>query len=49
MGEKALGLLKALCLIVGECQVQEAGLGGLVTRENGEGIWGFRRGNQERI
>jgi hypothetical protein len=46
--QKALGPVKALCPSVGECQGQEAGVGGLVSRGMGEGLAGFRRGNQER-
>jgi hypothetical protein len=41
MGGKALGPVKALCPRVGECQGQEAGVGGLVSR--GEGERGRRR------
>jgi hypothetical protein len=48
MGGKALGPVKVLCPSVGECQGQEAGVGRLVSRGRGEGIGGFRRGNQER-
>ena len=49
MRGEALGLVKALCPSVGECQDREAGGGGLVTR-GGEriGIGGFQRGNEER-
>ena len=49
MGGKALGSVKVLCPSIGECQVEEAGVGGLVSRGRGEGIGGFRRGNQERV
>ena len=47
MGGKAIGPVKALCPRVGECQGQEAGVGGLVSRRRGEGIGGggFQRGN----
>ena len=48
MGGEALGPVKALCPSVGECQGQEAGVGGLVSRRRGDGIGGFRRINQER-
>jgi hypothetical protein len=48
MGRESLGPVKALCPSVGECQIQEAGVGGLVSRGSGEGIGGFQRGNQER-
>jgi hypothetical protein len=40
MGGEALGPEKALCPSVGECQGQEAGVGGLVSR-------GRRRGFSE--
>ena len=48
MGGEALGPVKALCPSVGECQVQEVGVVGLVSRGRGEWIVGFQRGNQER-
>ena len=48
MRGEALVPVKALCPSVGECQGQEVGLGGLVSRGRGEGIDGFWRGNQER-
>ena len=50
MGGEALGPVKALCPSVGECQVQEAGVGGLGSRgEEGRVLGGgFQRGNQER-
>jgi hypothetical protein len=35
MGEETLGLVKALCSNVGECQVQEAGVGGLMSKGMG--------------
>ena len=44
MGGEALSPVKALCLSVGECQGQEAGVGGLVSR----GIVGGDRGVSER-
>ena len=37
MRGKALGLVKAGCPSVGECQDREAGVGGLVCRGRGEG------------
>jgi hypothetical protein len=43
MGGEALGPVKALCPSIGECQGQEAGVGGLVSREREEGIGGFQR------
>jgi hypothetical protein len=48
MGGEALGPVKVPCHNIGECQGQEAGVGGLVSRERGEGIGGFQRGNQKR-
>ena len=45
---EALGPMKALCPNIGECQGQEAGVCGLVSRGQEEGIGGFQRGNQER-
>ena len=48
MGGEALGPVNALSPSVGECQGQEMGVGGLVSRGSGEGIGGFWRGNQER-
>jgi hypothetical protein len=41
MGGKALGPVKALCPSVGECQGQESGVGGLVSRVKGEGLGGM--------
>ena len=43
-----LGLVKALCPSVGECQDREAGVGRLVSREEGDGIGGLGMGNEER-
>ena len=40
MGGEALCPVKALCPSVGECQDQEAGVGGLLSRERREGIGG---------
>jgi hypothetical protein len=37
MGGKALGPLKVLCPVHGECQGQEVGVGGLVNRGRGRG------------
>jgi hypothetical protein len=37
MGGKALGLVKTLCPSVRECQGQEAGVSGLVSRRRGIG------------
>ena len=41
MGGEALGPEKVLCPSIGECQDQEAGVGGLVSSGTGEGIGGF--------
>ena len=41
MGGEALGLVKAQCPSVGECQDGEARVGGLVSRGLGDGIGGF--------
>jgi hypothetical protein len=48
MGGETLGPEKALCPSVEECQSQEAGVGGMVSRQRGQGIGSFQRGNQER-
>ena len=40
MGGEALGPVKALSPSVGECQGQEAGVGGLVSRGVGMGVLG---------
>jgi hypothetical protein len=45
MGGETLGLAKILCPSIGECQGQEAGVGGLGSRRRGEGIGDFWRGN----
>jgi hypothetical protein len=49
MGGKALGPVKALCPGVGECQGQELGVGGLVSKGRGKEIGVFggetRKGN----
>jgi hypothetical protein len=50
VGGEALASVKAVCPSVGECQGQEAGVGGLVSRD-GVGVDGgrdFWRGNKER-
>ena len=39
-----LGLVKALCPSVGECQDREAGVGELVSRGKVDGIRGFSEG-----
>jgi hypothetical protein len=48
MGGEALGPVKVLNPSIGECQGQEAGVGGLVSRGWGWGIGEFQRRNQER-
>jgi hypothetical protein len=48
MGGEALGPVKVLCPSIGECQSQEVGVGGLVSRVREEGIEGFQRGNMEK-
>jgi hypothetical protein len=48
MGGEAIGPMKAQCPRVGECQGRESGVGGLGSRERGNGIWGFQRRNEER-
>ena len=47
---ETLGPVKALCPHVGEYLDQEVRVGGLVSRERGEGIGGggFQMGNQKR-
>ena len=44
MGREPLGAVKDLCPSIGECQCQEAGVGGLVIRASGEWIEGFQKG-----
>ena len=48
MRGEALGFVKAHCPRVGEYQVREAGVGGLVSTERWNGIEGFQRKNEER-
>jgi hypothetical protein len=43
MGGEALGPVMVLCPSIVECQGQEAGVGGLVSRERREGIGGLWR------
>jgi hypothetical protein len=43
MGGEALDPVKVLCPSTGECQGQEVGMGGLVSRGRGEGIGDFQR------
>jgi hypothetical protein len=38
MGGEALGPVKFLCSNIGECQDQEAGVGGLLSRERHRGF-----------
>jgi hypothetical protein len=49
MGGEALGPVKGLCSSVRECQGQEVGVSGLVSRGRGERIGSFQRGNQEKV
>jgi hypothetical protein len=44
MGGEALSPVKVLFPCIGECQDQEAGVGGLVSRERSEGNRGFSEG-----
>jgi hypothetical protein len=50
MSGEALGPVKFLCPSIVECQGQEVGVGGLVSRgrKKGKRIEGFQRGNQEK-
>jgi hypothetical protein len=48
VGGEALGSVKILCPSIENCQGQEAGVGGLVSRGRGRKIGKFCRGNQER-
>jgi hypothetical protein len=48
MGDETFGPVKVLCPSVGECQGQEAGVGGLVSRGRMDRIGDFQRENQER-
>jgi hypothetical protein len=41
MGGEALGPVKDPCPSIGDCQGQEVGVGGLLSRGRGEGIGGF--------
>jgi hypothetical protein len=45
---EALGPVKFQCPSIGECQGQEVGEGGLVSRERGEGIGGSSEGKPEK-
>jgi hypothetical protein len=45
MGGETFGTVKILCPSIGECEGQEVGIGGLVSRGSQEGI---QRGNQKR-
>ena len=44
MRGEALGLVKARCPSVGECQDRDAGVGGLVNSGRGDVIVGFSEG-----
>ena len=48
MGGEAFGPVKVLCPSIGDCQGQEVGVGGLVSRGRKKGIGDFQRGNLER-
>jgi hypothetical protein len=48
MGGEALGPVKVLCPNIGECQGQEVGVSGLLSRGSGEEIGGFGGGIRER-
>jgi hypothetical protein len=45
MRREALGPVKVLCPSIGKCLVQEAGVGGLVSRGRREGIESFWKRN----
>jgi hypothetical protein len=45
MGGEALGPVKVICPSIGDCQGQEKGVGGLVSKGMGERIGGFQRRN----
>jgi hypothetical protein len=47
--EERPGPVKVLCPSVGECQGQEAGVGGLVSRGRGNGMGVFFRGETKGI
>jgi hypothetical protein len=47
MGAEALGPVKVLCPIIGKCQGQKAGVGGLGSRGRGERIGDFQRGTRK--
>ena len=47
-GRRGLGPVKVLCPSVGECQGQEVGVGGLVSKGSGEEMGVFRERDQER-
>jgi hypothetical protein len=49
MGGEALGPLKVLCPSIGECQGQEAGVGGLGSRGREEGIFGGKTRKEDNI
>jgi hypothetical protein len=44
MEGKALGPVKAECPSIGECQDREAGVGDLMSRGRGKGLWGLWEG-----
>ena len=47
MEGEALGPVKVLCPSIGDCQCQEAGVSGLVSRGREEGIGVFRGGTRK--
>jgi hypothetical protein len=49
MRGETLGPVKVLCLSIGECQGQEAGMGGLVSRGRGERGEGIFRGETRKV
>ena len=48
MRGEALGLVKAQCSSVGECQDKEVEVGWLVNRRKGERVGDFQRGKKDR-
>jgi hypothetical protein len=52
MGGEALGPMKVLCPSIGECQGQEVGVGGLLSRgreERGQGVFGGKTRKEDNI
>jgi hypothetical protein len=48
MRGEVLGLVKAQCPSIGECQDRKVGVDGLISRGRENGIGCFWRGNEER-